>query len=107
MTIVDPIIVPSISPGTYVRLCRQGCGLTCEQVALMLETDPSVSTRRRVEWLETIESGAEDISLRTALVLQDVIALDLRILAYWMATAEGATPSHDALDVAVATGATA
>jgi hypothetical protein len=89
----EPITVPTITPGTYLRLRREALRLSIEDVALMLETDPCVSHRRRVEWLTMLEADAEEISLRTALVLHDAIAIDLRMLAYWMAVAEGATPS--------------
>ena len=91
--LVPPIGVPSISPGTYVRLRREALGLSLEDLALMLETVPGVSAHRRVQWLTMIESGAEEISVCVALALHDAIALDLRMLAYWMAIAEGAKPS--------------
>ena len=90
---VAPIDVPQITPGTYVRLRREALSLSIEDLALMLETEPCVSHRRRVEWLTMLEADAEEITLRIALVLHDAIAIDLRMLAYWMAIAEGATPS--------------
>ncbi len=90
---IPPIVVPTISPGAFVRIRREAVGLSLEDLALMLETVPGVSARRRVEWLAMIESGAAEISLCVALVLHDTIALDLRMLAYWMAIAEGARPS--------------
>lgn len=90
---IPPIDVPTISPGTYVRLRREALGLSRDDLALMLETVPGVSARRRAEWLETIESDVEEISVCVALALHDTIAIDLRILAYWMAIAEGAKPS--------------
>lgn len=95
-TPVEPIAaikVPAISPGTYIRIRRQALGLSVDDLALMLETVPGVSARRRVEWLEMIEADAEEISPCTAMVLHDAIAIDLQILAYWMAIAEGAKPS--------------
>ncbi len=90
---IAPIAAPKISPGTYVRLRREALHLSLEDLALMLETEPAVCHRRRVEWLTMLEADAEEITLRIALCLHDAIALDLRMLAYWMAVAEGATPS--------------
>lgn len=88
-----PIIAPSITPGTYIRLCRENAGLTIENVAMMIESFPEVSVQRRIEGLTMIEADVEPISPSTAMVLHEVIAVDLRMLAYWMAIAEGATPS--------------
>lgn len=90
---IPPIDVPTISPGTYVRIRRETLRLSVEDLALMLATVPGVSAHRRVQWLTMIESGAEEISVCVALALHDAIALDLRMLAYWMAIAEGAKPS--------------
>ena len=84
-----------ISPGTYIRLTRENLGLTVEQVALQLETDPDVCARRRAAWLTDIEADAESISDRTALVLHDVIDIDLRVLAHWIAIAEARTLAAD------------
>jgi len=81
----------SMSPGTYIRLTRENLGLTVEQVALQLETDPDVCARRRAAWLTDIEADAESILDRTALVLHDVIDIDLRVLAHWIAIAEART----------------
>ena len=90
--LVGPIIAPKISPGMYVRLRREALHLSLEDLALMLETEPAVCHRRRVEWLTMLEADAEEITLPIALCLHDAIAIDLRMLAYWMAVAEGATP---------------
>lgn len=87
------ISAPSISPGTYIRLCREEVGLTIENVAMMIESDPPVGLSRRIEGLTMIEADIEEISLSTAMVLHEVIGIDLRILAYWMAVAVGATPT--------------
>ena len=99
---IPPIVVPTITPGTFVRMRREALGLTREQVALMLETEPCVSNWRRAEWLAAIEADLAPISLGTALALHDTIALNLRVLAYWMAIAEGARPSL--VDVLLAEG---
>ena len=89
-----PIIAPSITPGTYIRLRREEVGLTIENVAMMIESDPPVSVSRRIEGLTMIEADVEEISPSTAIVLHEVIGIDLRILAYWMAIAVGATPTR-------------
>lgn len=89
----QPVPAPRISPGTYVRFRREALHLSLEDVALMLETTPGVSAQRRAEWLAMIEADVAPISLPTALALHDTIRVDLRVLAYWMALAEGARPS--------------
>jgi hypothetical protein len=86
-------VAPSITPGTYIRLRREACDMTIENVAMEIESDPQVSVSRRIEGLTMIEADVEEISPSTAMVLHEVIGIDLRILAYWMAIAEGATPS--------------
>jgi len=90
--ITAPIIAPSITPGTYIRLRREHAGLTIENVAMMIESFPQVTVQRRIEGLTMIEADVEAISPSTAIVLHEVIGVDLRILAYWMAIAEGAKP---------------
>lgn len=85
-----------VSPGTYIRLRREELGLTVEQVALQLETDPGVCAHRRAAWLTDIEADAEAISDRTALVLHDVLGVDLRVLAHWIAIAEASKLSAGA-----------
>ena len=90
---IDPPCNARITPGTCVRLRREALGLSRENVALMLETTPAVSTQRRVEWLAALENDAVEISLPTAWALQEVIGLDLRTLSYWMAVAQEATKS--------------
>jgi hypothetical protein len=93
VALTAPITAPSISPGTYIRLRREEAGLTIENVALMIESFPQVTVQRRIEGLTMIEADVEPISPSTAMVLHEVIGVDLRMLAYWMAIAEGATPS--------------
>ncbi len=87
------IVAPSITPGTYIRQRREEAGLTIENVAMMIESDPPVSVSRRIEGLTMIEADVEEISASTAMVLRDVIGIDLRVLAYWIAIAEGAKPA--------------
>lgn len=94
-----------VSPGTCIRLRREELGLTVEQVALQLETDPGVCAQRRGAWLIDIEADAVAISDRTALVLHDVLGVDLRVLAHWIAVAEAA--KHSAGDTSIATAAQA
>ncbi len=93
LQLTAPIEPPRISPGTFVRLRREALGLTLENVATMLDSTPCVSTQRRAEWLGAIENDVLPISLPTAYALHDVIGIDMRILSYWMAIAEGAKPS--------------
>ncbi len=85
--------VPTISPGKYVQLRRQALGLSLEDVALLLASTPMVPACRRVEWLSSIEADLTPLSLPTIIALHDTIRIDLRVIAYWMAVAEGARPS--------------
>jgi transcriptional regulator with XRE-family HTH domain len=85
--------VPTISPGTYVRIRRQALCLSLEDVALLLGSVPTIPALRRAEWLASIEADVTPLSLPTVIALHDAIRIDLRVLAYWMAVAEGARPS--------------
>jgi transcriptional regulator with XRE-family HTH domain len=85
--------IPTISPGTYVRIRRQALCLSLEDVALLLGSVPTIPALRRVEWLASIEADVTPLSLPTIIALHDAIRIDLRVLAYWMAVAEGARPS--------------
>ena len=87
---IAPITVPAISPGTFVRLRREALALTFADVAARITTVPDVSVWRRVQWLKAIEQDDAPISVQTAVALHDAIGLDLRMLSYWMAVAEGA-----------------
>lgn len=71
-----------MTPGAYIRACREATGLSCEDVALLLESEPAVSCRSRAELLETIEADLVPVSLSTALALGTVqIGIDLGHLA--------------------------
>lgn len=71
-----------MTPGAYIRDCREAMGLSCEDVALQLDSDPPVSCRSRAELLAAIEADLVPVSLSTALALTTVrIGVDLHHLA--------------------------
>lgn len=68
-----------MTPGAYLRECREAAGLSLEDLALRTETLPPVCARRRAEWLADIEAGAP-IAIATALWLYTLFEFDWRVL---------------------------
>lgn len=61
-----------LTPGAFLRRCRQAAGLTLDDVALRTETTPPISARARADLLATIESDIAPVSYRDVAVLQTV-----------------------------------
>lgn len=61
-----------MTPGAYLRQCREAAGLTLEDVALRTETMPPVSARRRAEHIAAIEQDVVHLIYADALVLQAI-----------------------------------
>lgn len=77
-----------MTPGAYLRGCREAAGLTLDDVALCTETIPPVSARSRAEWLATIENDAAPIAITTALRLHTVFEFDWRELVALLVAAD-------------------
>lgn len=85
----EPIAPTPMLPNVYLRLRREARGLSLDDLALMTETDPAVSARRRAEWWSDIEQGVADISVGNALRLQQVLSFDWKVFVQLNAIAEG------------------
>ena len=70
-----------MTPGSYLRQCREAAGLTLDDIALCTETVPPVSARSRAEWLATIEADAAPLAFETALRLHMLFDFDWDVLA--------------------------
>lgn len=84
-----------ITPGTYIRLRREARGLSLEDLAALLDSDPHVPARRRIDWLAAIEADREPITERVALALTVVLPIDFSALSRLVAHAAGA---HGVID---------
>ena len=75
-------VVP-LTPGLYILQRRQASGLTHDDVALRIETDPPVAAARRAEWLRAIEVELLPVRTTTAVALAAIpeLAIDLATLA--------------------------
>lgn len=70
-----------MTPGTYIRKCRERAGLSLEDLALRLATVPKLSCRSRIDWLGAIEADAPTLSPSAAVALHGVLGFDLDVLA--------------------------
>lgn len=59
-----------MTPGTYLRLRREAAGLSLDDVALSMETIPSLPGRERAEWLGQIESDLAPLQVDVLLALE-------------------------------------
>jgi hypothetical protein len=76
MPALDIVCEPDLTPGAYLRRCREKLGLTAEMLALGTETDPAICARDRAELLEAIEADLVPVSVRTGRVLQLALGFD-------------------------------
>ncbi|WP_010185991.1 helix-turn-helix domain-containing protein [Sphingomonas sp. PAMC 26605] len=84
-----------ITPGAYLKRCRQAAGLSVADVAARLPTDPPSPEHLRGEWLELIEADATPASFRTIIALRTRgFRFDIHVLSLLEAIAQGieATP---------------
>lgn len=72
-----------LSPGLYVAERRKASGLTHDDVALRIDSEPPVAASRRTEWLRAIEAEVLQVRITTAIALAAIpeLAIDLPYLA--------------------------
>lgn len=75
-----PLAPGPLTPGGYLRRCREARGWTLDDLALATETVPAVSARSRAEWLAMIEADVARISVRTGIALHQALGFDPDIL---------------------------
>ena len=66
-----------MTPGDYIRGCREAAEMTIFDLALCVDTRPPVATRRRVELLQDLEAGLVPVGLSTAFALAVIPKLKL------------------------------
>jgi len=67
------------TPGEYIRRCRSVAGLSIDDIALRVETDPPVGASRRAEWLVAIEQGLLPVRITTAAALHAIPELRIHL----------------------------
>lgn len=69
-----------LTPGTYLRLRRQAAGLSIEDVAALVQTEPRWSEIDRVAWLLRIEADVAAISPDVAFSLKSTFRFSVTVL---------------------------
>jgi len=70
----------TLTPGQYLRTRREAAGLSIADVAERIATSPRWAQRLRRGWLDQIEADEMPATFNTIVVLNQVIAFDLRVL---------------------------
>lgn len=70
------------TPGVYLRQQREAAGLSVEDLALRLGTNPELDLVRRIDWIRQIESGVALISVSNAAAYLRAVRLDLKVLGH-------------------------
>ncbi len=70
----------AITPGTYLRLRRVAAGLSIDDVAMMIATEPRMDAIGRAEWLRLIEADVADIGAVAISALRYAFAFDAMVL---------------------------
>lgn len=79
----------TITPGAYLKRCRQRAGLSIADVAARVATEPQTPEHLRGEWLELIEADATPATFTTIVGLRLIYRFDLTVLAQLEAIAQG------------------
>lgn len=69
-----------MTPGYYLRARRTATGMSQEDVAAAIATEPRVAELGRVEWLEAIECDVMPARFDTLVVLRHVFPFSLDVL---------------------------
>jgi hypothetical protein len=80
----------TLTPGAYLKRCRQRAGLSVADVAARMSTEPKTPEHLRGEWLELIEADAMPATFATIVSLRLAYRFDLTLLAQLAAIALGA-----------------
>lgn len=70
-----------MTPGRYVQLRREAAGLSIEDAAARIGTEPSVDGQTRAEMLIAIEAGDQPLTDDVARALHPVFPFDSVVLA--------------------------
>lgn len=80
---------PALTPGAYLRLRREAAGISRQDAAERLHTEPRLPTAAREEWIAAIEADVRPASFATIAALRWVYSFDLDVLATLAAAALG------------------
>lgn len=69
-----------ITPGAYLKARRCAAGLSLQDVADQISTEPRWSALVRASWLERMEADIEPLSLATIAALGTVFTIDIAVL---------------------------
>lgn len=81
-----------LTPGAYLRARRWVAGLSIDEVAARLSTDPRLGEVDRIDLLKSIEADVAPASFSTIVALRIVFSFDLDALALLDAIARGQMP---------------
>jgi len=71
--------MPIMTPGTYLAKRRAAAGLSIEDVAERISTEPPIPHHDRAAWLRRIEQDVDGLKIREAAALSSVFPFDLDI----------------------------
>lgn len=80
----------AITPGTYLRLRREAAGLSIEDVAGVIGTDPHMDALGRAGWLRLVEADETPIGTNVIDTLRNVFRFDQVVLMDLADIARGA-----------------
>ncbi|WP_267397625.1 MULTISPECIES: hypothetical protein [unclassified Sphingomonas] len=96
-----------LSAGAYLRDQREKAGLTVEDLALRVATDPRLGVFERLAWIRAIEADVAPLQPHNAAALLGAIRLDLAEVAHLMALARDRQPTWVGFDPATGAGSMA
>lgn len=79
----------TITPGAYLKRCRQRALLSIAEIAAKIATEPHSAEHDRAEWLALIEADATPVSFGTIVALRRMFSFDLVVLAKLEALRQG------------------
>ena len=68
-------------PGTYLAKRREAAGMSIEDVAVRISTEPPLHLRDRVDWLKRLEEDVATVTLRDIEALKPVFRFSRWVLS--------------------------
>jgi len=70
----------TLTPGAYLRACRSAAGLSVEDIADRVATEPRQSAIVRADWLKSVEADIAPLSVAMVAVLSAILPIDAAIV---------------------------
>lgn len=70
----------TLTPGAYLKCRRTAHGLSVDEVAEVLSTDPRIARHERSDWIKHIEADVSPASWPTIIALRRLFPFDLAVL---------------------------